>query len=83
VEQLMVAFQFQDRVQQIMEQVSLSIGSAVAQLQSSLAAGSVPDAQTWTRLLSAGYTMEDQRSAGSLARPAQGAAPVTSDTTFF
>jgi methyl-accepting chemotaxis protein len=83
VEQLMVAFQFQDRVQQIMDQVSVSIGSALAELQVSMVAGSVPDAQAWTRLLSAGYTMEDQRMAGSATRKAGTPAPVTSETTFF
>jgi methyl-accepting chemotaxis protein len=83
VEQLMIAFQFQDRVHQIMDQVSSSISSAVAQLQLSLASGTAPDAQAWTALLSAGYTMDDQRAVGGSALPAPASASVTSDTTFF
>jgi methyl-accepting chemotaxis protein len=83
VEQLMIAFQFQDRVHQIMDQVGSSISSAVAQLQLSLASGTAPDAQAWTALLSAGYTMDDQRAVGGSALPAPASAAVTSDTTFF
>ena len=82
VEQLMVAFQFQDRVHQIMDQVSVSIHSAVARLQSALADGSAPGAAEWTALLSAGYTTQEQRAVGT-AQAEPGAAPSGSDTTFF
>jgi methyl-accepting chemotaxis protein len=81
VEQLMIAFQFQDRVHQILDQVGNSIGSAIARLQESLAAGTAPDAQSWAALLSAGYTMDDQRAIGGSAAPAPVSA--SSDTTFF
>lgn len=82
VEQLMVAFQFQDRVHQIMDQVNSSIASAVAQLQQSLIDGRVPDADEWTALLSAGYTTDEQRYASDPgAQTAAGSAG--SDTTFF
>jgi len=83
VEQLMIAFQFQDRVHQIMDQVGSSISSALAQLQLSLASGTAPDAQAWTALLSAGYTMDEQRAAGGRVLPAPASASVTSDTTYF
>ena len=82
VEQLMVAFQFQDRVHQIMDQVNSSIASAVARLQQSLLDGQPPDAEEWTALLSAGYTTDEQRFAS--APGAQAAATSSSnDTTFF
>lgn len=81
VEQLMIAFQFQDRVHQIMDQVNSSIASAVARLQQSLADGTAPDAEEWAALLSAGYTTDEQRCASRAESPA--AAPSSNDTTFF
>lgn len=80
VEQMMIAFQFQDRVHQIMDQVSASIVSAVACLQHSLAAGTAPGADEWAALLSAGYTTDEQRNATSGQATA---APASADTTFF
>ncbi|MES2960636.1 MAG: methyl-accepting chemotaxis protein [Pseudomonadota bacterium] len=80
VEQLMVAFQFQDRVHQIMDQVNASITQAVARLAQSLAAGVAPQADEWQALLSAGYTTDEQRAVGD------GRAPVaqsSQETTFF
>ncbi|RVU49023.1 methyl-accepting chemotaxis protein [Rubrivivax rivuli] len=82
VEQLMVAFQFQDRVQQIMDQVGDSIRNAMARLAETLPAGRPPEAADWQALLSAGYTTDEQRAvaAGQQApRPAQAA----TETTFF
>ena len=85
VEQLMVAFQFQDRVHQIVDQVNASILSAVACLAQALAQGKAPQAEEWMALLSAGYTTEEQRAAGGLrsggGTPA--AAQATTETTFF
>ena len=82
VEQLMVAFQFQDRVHQIMDQVNQSIFSAMASMQRSLLEGSAPDAAAWTELLSAGYTTDEQRNALS-GEPAAAASSSSNDTTFF
>jgi len=81
VEQLMVAFQFQDRVHQIVDQVNNSIHSAVACLQQALPTGRSPQADEWLALLSAGYTTNEQRAVGSKVAnaPAQAAA----ETTFF
>ena len=82
VEQLMVAFQFRDRVHQIMDQVSASIHSAVGRLQQSIASGTTPDADEWATLLSAGYTTEEQRAVGT--RRAASATPhAGTETTFF
>lgn len=85
VEQLMVAFQFQDRVHQIVDQVNASILSAVACLTQALAQGKAPQADEWMTLLSAGYTTDEQRAAGS-PRSGSGTlagAQATTETTFF
>lgn len=82
VEQLMVAFQFQDRVHQIMDQVTQSISSAVLRLQQSLSAGTVPSADEWMTLLTAGYTTDEQR-AVSQGVAHQSAAQAATETTFF
>ncbi len=81
VEQLMVAFQFQDRVHQIMDQVNQSIASAVACLQQSLLEGRAPDAAAWSELLSAGYTTDEQRNA--LGGTASAEPASSNETTFF
>ena len=77
VEQLMVSFQFADRVQQIVDQVGHSIQAAMACVAQSLPAGRAPEPAEWQRLLSAGYTTDEQRSSRGPA------APATTDTTFF
>lgn len=83
VEQLMVSFQFHDRVQQIVEQVNGSITGAVGRLQQALARGETPTAAEWQALLSAGYTTAEQRggsaSTSATARPAN----TITETTFF
>jgi methyl-accepting chemotaxis protein len=82
VEQLMVAFQFQDRVHQIMDQLGDSIRNAVATLQQTLPAGEAPDAAAWHALLSAGYTTDEQRAVAAGDAPAR-SARTTTETTFF
>ena len=82
VEQLMVAFQFQDRVHQIMDQVGASILTAADHLQTALQTGHVPDRLAWQALLSAGYTTAEQRAVdGAGAAPAPASA--AQETTFF
>jgi methyl-accepting chemotaxis protein len=90
VQQLMVAFQFQDRVQQILDQVCDSITAGVGSLQASLNGAPLPQASAWTALLSAGYTTQEQRSVNRAAKPAPGSAPAPApapapviETTFF
>ncbi|MDE2276300.1 MAG: hypothetical protein KGK09_08395 [Burkholderiales bacterium] len=84
VEALMVAFQFQDRVHQILDQVTASIHSGLARLQQALAAGEPPAAAEWSALLSAGYTTDEQRAigCGEPRQPAAAPAPAT-ETVFF
>jgi methyl-accepting chemotaxis protein len=86
VQQLMLAFQFQDRVHQILDQVNGSMADAVARLQTALANGRVPDAAEWTALLSAGYTTAEQHSLSHGGRPkatGKHAATSSTETTFF
>ena len=85
VEQLMVAFQFQDRVQQIVDQVCHSIVQGCARLQQALADGRAPTPADWAALLSAGYTTDEQRRLGSAptAAAAPAAASASTETTFF
>jgi methyl-accepting chemotaxis protein len=93
VEQLMVAFQFQDRVHQIMDQLGSSIDTAVARMQACLAGGTAPAAVEWAALLSAGYSTEEQRAVGhagakaattaTTAAPSRAARAAASETTFF
>lgn len=83
VEQLMIAFQFQDRVSQILDQVSASIATAAQRLRQAFDAGRAPDADEWQALLSAGYTTDEQRAVGSAGGTAAAAAPASNETTFF
>jgi methyl-accepting chemotaxis protein len=82
IEEMLVAFQFQDRIQQILDQVRCSIGDAALALEGSMRAGKAPDAEAWQALLTAGYSTAEQRAAGSgeaVAAPGQAAI----ETTFF
>ena len=74
VQQLMLAFQFQDRVNQILDQVSASIAGGMTRLQSALAEGRAPDATEWAALLSAGYTTAEQHAGNGLASGASSSA---------
>ena len=83
VRQLMIAFQFQDRVQQILDQVVSSMSKAQEQFRQALDDGTPPDAGRWARLLSEGYTTQDQRTVGqgdALSAPASSG---KTETTFF
>ena len=82
VEQLMMAFQFQDRVHQILDQVRQSMSEAAQRLQEAVASGRVPDAAEWEALLTAGYTTDEQRSA-TAGGSSPAAASSSSETTFF
>lgn len=82
VEQLMIAFQFQDRVHQILDQVRHSMGDAANHLQQALAGGVAPDPAAWNALLTDGYTTDEQRAAASGAG-STAAAPSNTETTFF
>ncbi len=78
VNEMMMAFQFQDRVQQILEQVVSSMHGAMVEMRRAAAEGAVPDAAAWKALITAGYTTAEQRGSG----PTAAAAP-PKQTTFF
>lgn len=82
VEQLLMAFQFQDRVHQILDQLRDSMAQASTAVQQAAARGQAPDENAWQQLLAAGYTTAEQRavSRGDVvqATPAQ-----LTETTFF
>ena len=82
VEQLMIAFQFQDRVSQILDQVGASIHTATQRLQTAMADGQAPDPGEWQELLSAGYTTAEQRAIASPDTQASASA-ASAGTTFF
>ena len=82
VEQLLMSFQFQDRVHQILDQLRDSMAQAAATLHQAAACGQTPDAQAWSALLAAGYTTAEQRAVASgHATPATPARHT--ETTFF
>jgi methyl-accepting chemotaxis protein len=82
VEGLLVAFQFQDRVDQITAQVGASIEQANALVRESITQGRAPDQAEWRTLLEAGYTTEEQRDthAGGKAGAAR---PRPATASFF
>lgn len=82
VEQLLIAFQFQDRVHQILDQVRQSMDGAVERMEEAVAGGHVPDAAEWQALLIKGYTTAEQHRAGSGDSP-QSADSDSGETTFF
>jgi len=82
VEQLLMSFQFQDRVHQILDQLRDSITQASASLQQAAASGETPDETSWQQLLSAGYTTAEQR-AVTRGAPVQAAPAQHTETTFF
>lgn len=61
VEQLMVAFQFQDRVNQIIDQVVQAVDGIGQQIDEARRTGQPPDAQRWQQTLTAGYSTEEQQ----------------------
>jgi methyl-accepting chemotaxis protein len=81
VRNLMIAFQFQDRVHQILDQVVSSMAQAQQHYQQALDAGTPPDPARWAAMLSEGYTTQDQRTVGhaDVAPPPAG----KTETTFF
>jgi methyl-accepting chemotaxis protein len=62
VERLIESLQFQDRVNQVLDQLRHSVRQASSTLSQALEKGQPPDATHWQALLSAGYTTREQRS---------------------
>lgn len=83
VEQLMVVFQFQDRVQQIMDQVNQSIAAATQRIDEAMCSGTPLDKTEWQALLSKGYTTDEQRGIHHGTASASGGSAQASELTFF
>lgn len=81
VEQMMVSFQFQDRVQQILDQVIQSMQLASQRLDDSLNNQPWPTEAEWDALLSTGYTTDEQRQL-SVERSGSESGPSASATFF-
>ena len=82
VEQLLMSFQFQDRVHQILDQLRDSMSTATAALQSATAAGEAPLPSEWQALLATGYTTAEQRAVTS-GHNVQATPAKNIETTFF
>ena len=83
VESLMVAFQFQDRVNQIIDQVINAFDGIAAHLDESARTHRLPAQEDWHRTLTSGYSTVEQAtnhsaSSGQTKTPAQAA-----EVTFF
>lgn len=76
VERLMVAFQFHDRVHQILDQITRTMDQAAERLRD----GEPPDPTEWKDLLSAGYTTLEQHAVHSGQASTDSKA---SEATFF
>ena len=91
VEQLMVAFQFQDRVNQIIDQVVQAVDGIGQQIDEAHRTGQPPDAQRWQQILTAGYSTEEQQinhardpsNATPTSRSSGSTAPAAQEVTFF
>jgi methyl-accepting chemotaxis protein len=83
VESLMVAFQFQDRVNQIIDQVINAFDGVAAHLEESARTNRMPAQEDWHRTLTSGYsTVEQATNHGSSAKPAN-TSTQASEVTFF
>lgn len=83
IEALMVAFQFQDRVHQIMDQVSASIASGLDRVKSVLTGGAAPAGDEWLEVLSAGYSTREQRAIHAAEQKSSAAKPAAHGKTVF
>lgn len=82
VEQMMVSFQFQDRVQQILDQITQSMISVASRLDDSSKGTALPTSQEWEELLTAGYTTDEQRY-GHTKGTSVSVSQIASSATFF
>jgi methyl-accepting chemotaxis protein len=82
VEQLMVAFQFQDRVSQIIDQVVQAVEGIGAHVEEAARTRQLPSQQQWDQTLKRGYSTEEQHNADSGSKNA-GARAQASEVTFF
>lgn len=82
VEQLMIAFQFQDRVSQIIDQVVQAVEGIGAHVEEAARTRRLPSQDLWDQTLTRGYSTEEQHHAESDPKRPQGSAQA-SEVTFF
>jgi methyl-accepting chemotaxis protein len=83
VEAMMVAFQFQDRVSQIIDQVLQAVDGIAGHIDEALHTRRLPSDGDWQRTLVSGYSTEEQQFNHSGTGPAPKAAAQASEVTFF
>jgi methyl-accepting chemotaxis protein len=83
VESLMVAFQFQDRVNQIIDQVVQAVEGIGAQVEQAARTRRLPSAQDWQETLSRGYSTEEQQNNHGTPGERGAASAKASEVTFF
>jgi methyl-accepting chemotaxis protein len=83
IESMMVAFQFQDRTSQIIDQVLLALEGVHGHLDEAARTRRLPPDETWRTTLTRGYSTEEQQSNHTGARPGASAPASASEVTFF
>lgn len=84
VESLMVAFQFQDRVNQIIDQVVQAVEGIGAHVETAARTRRLPPQAEWERTLTSGYsTLEQQNIHTTASESTKPAAAQASEVTFF
>jgi len=83
VESLMVAFQFQDRVNQIIDQVVQAVEGIGSQVEQAARTHRLPSAQDWQETLTRGYSTEEQQHNHASRGAPTAATTQASEVTFF
>jgi methyl-accepting chemotaxis protein len=83
VEAMMVAFQFQDRVNQIIDQVLQAVDGIAGHIDDAVRTRRLPPDADWQRTLTSGYSTEEQQLNHSANGQAPKAQAQASEVTFF
>jgi len=83
VEAMMVAFQFQDRVSQIIDQVLQAVEGVSAHVEQAARTQRLPSDTDWQRTLTSGYSTEEQQTNHSKNATGTKAPTAASKVTFF
>jgi methyl-accepting chemotaxis protein len=83
VEAMMVAFQFQDRVSQIIDQVLQAVEGVSAHVEQAARTRRLPSDEDWQRTLTSGYSTEEQQTNHVHDGSAAKAPAAASEVTFF
>jgi methyl-accepting chemotaxis protein len=83
VEAMMVAFQFQDRVSQIIDQVLQAVDGISTHVEQATRTRHLPSDADWQRTLTAGYSTEEQHTHHAQDASGAKAQPAAAGITFF